>query len=199
MGWHCLWSSATSSLLFIYQIIYEYGETRWNNSGRGKLKNLEKNLSHCHFSTTCPTCTGQGANPDLCGKRSAANQLPEPRHGLSRDLSTFAFHQDNDYEWITGKFFVLAHRALNNSIEKSIFRKLIFDQLVKNFHPFYRTRRFITVFTKAHHRFLSWARATNQHPLPLFHFHFIFYLCLGLPSCLFPSGAFPIRIMHGAV
>jgi hypothetical protein len=33
--------------LFIPQI-YEYGE-RWNDIDRGMPKNLEKNLSQCHF------------------------------------------------------------------------------------------------------------------------------------------------------
>jgi hypothetical protein len=36
-------------LLFISQVIYEYGEPWWNDSDRVKPKNLEKNLSHFHF------------------------------------------------------------------------------------------------------------------------------------------------------
>jgi hypothetical protein len=36
-------------LLFVLQVIQEYGEPRWNDINRGKLKNLDKNLSHCHF------------------------------------------------------------------------------------------------------------------------------------------------------
>jgi hypothetical protein len=28
---------------------YEFGERRWNDIGRGKQKNSEKNLSQCHF------------------------------------------------------------------------------------------------------------------------------------------------------
>jgi hypothetical protein len=30
-------------------MIYEYGDTWWNDIDRGKLKNLEKNLSQCNF------------------------------------------------------------------------------------------------------------------------------------------------------
>jgi hypothetical protein len=30
-------------------MIYKYGEPQWNNTDREKLKNLEKNLSQCHF------------------------------------------------------------------------------------------------------------------------------------------------------
>jgi hypothetical protein len=45
-----------------------------------------------------------------------------------------------------------------NSMEHSCFsEKLIVTQLVKLF-SFYRTKRFITVFTTARHWFLSWAR-----------------------------------------
>jgi hypothetical protein len=28
---------------------YEYGQPWWNDIDRGKLKYLERNLSHCHF------------------------------------------------------------------------------------------------------------------------------------------------------
>jgi hypothetical protein len=48
--------------------------------------------------------------------------------------------------------------------------KLIVTQPVKKFPCFYGTQRFINVFTKAHHRFLSWARCiqlTLSHRWPL--------------------------------
>jgi hypothetical protein len=38
------------ALLFISQVIYQYGKPRWNENDRGKLKNLEKNLFPCHFA-----------------------------------------------------------------------------------------------------------------------------------------------------
>jgi hypothetical protein len=38
-----------TGLLFIPQMIYEYGEPYWNDIDNGKLKNSEKNLSQCHF------------------------------------------------------------------------------------------------------------------------------------------------------
>jgi hypothetical protein len=37
-----------TDILFIPQMIHEYGERRWNDIGRGKPKNSEKNLSQCH-------------------------------------------------------------------------------------------------------------------------------------------------------
>jgi hypothetical protein len=30
-------------------VIYEHGETWWNDIDKVKLRNLEKNLSYCHF------------------------------------------------------------------------------------------------------------------------------------------------------
>jgi hypothetical protein len=38
-----------TGLFFIPQMIYEYGELWWIDIDRGKLKNLEKILSQCHF------------------------------------------------------------------------------------------------------------------------------------------------------
>jgi hypothetical protein len=38
-----------TGLLFVPQMIYEYGERWWNDIDRGKLKNSEGNLPRCHF------------------------------------------------------------------------------------------------------------------------------------------------------
>jgi hypothetical protein len=38
-----------TGLLFIPHMIYESGEPWWNDINRRKPKNLEKNLSQCHF------------------------------------------------------------------------------------------------------------------------------------------------------
>jgi hypothetical protein len=37
-----------TGLLFNPQVIYEYVESRWNDTDRGKPKNSERNLSQCH-------------------------------------------------------------------------------------------------------------------------------------------------------
>jgi hypothetical protein len=39
----------SSETLFILQMIYEFGESWWNDIYRGKLKDLEKKPSHFHF------------------------------------------------------------------------------------------------------------------------------------------------------
>jgi hypothetical protein len=73
-----------------------------------------------------------------------------------------------------------------------ILEKLIVAQLVKKSPASYVSRRFITVFTRARHRSLSWAariQSTRFHPVS---WRFVLILsshvCLGLPGCLFPSG-----------
>jgi hypothetical protein len=35
---------ATNGLLFISEMIHEYGDPQWNDTDRGKPKNAEKNL-----------------------------------------------------------------------------------------------------------------------------------------------------------
>jgi hypothetical protein len=72
-------------------------------------------------------------------------------------------------------------------------------ELLKNFPAFYGTRRFITVFTRALHWSLSWARSIQSippHPTSLRSILILStHLRLGLPSGLFPSG-FPINIVY---
>jgi hypothetical protein len=43
-----------ASLLFIPQMIYEYGEPRWNYVDRGKPKNLECHFVHHRFNMNWP-------------------------------------------------------------------------------------------------------------------------------------------------
>jgi hypothetical protein len=45
----CLWTVATNWPMSIPQVIYVYGEPWWNDTDRGKLKNLDKNMSQYHF------------------------------------------------------------------------------------------------------------------------------------------------------
>jgi hypothetical protein len=75
-------------------------------------------------------------------------------------------------------------------------------QPLKNFPTFYGTRRFITVFTRALHWSLSWARSTQStpsHPIPLRSILILStHLRLGLPRGLLPSGFPPISYMHSS-
>jgi hypothetical protein len=72
-------------------------------------------------------------------------------------------------------------------------------QLLKNFPTFNGTWRFITVFTKALHWSLFWARSIQSvtpHPISLRSILILSTdLSLGFPSGLFRSG-FPIKILY---
>jgi hypothetical protein len=76
---------------------------------------------------------------------------------------------------------------------------LIGSQLVKKFPAVYETWRFITAFTNAGHLSVSWTRSIKSapsHPTSLRSILILsFYLSLGLPCVLFPSG-FPTKILY---
>jgi hypothetical protein len=77
--------------------------------------------------------------------------------------------------------------------------KLRVPQLVRKFPTFYRTRRFITAFTRDRHLFLYWARSIQPilpHPTSRRTILILFcHLQIGLPSGLLPSG-FPTKILY---
>jgi len=80
-----------------------------------------------------------------------------------------------------------------------LLEKLTVAQPVKTFPAFYGTWRFITVFTRAHHWPVSWARciqSTTLHPSFLRSSLILSsHLRLGLTSGLFPSD-FPTKILY---
>jgi hypothetical protein len=44
-----LWTAVTNGHIVHPQMLYGYGERRWNDIDRGKPNNSEKNMSQCHF------------------------------------------------------------------------------------------------------------------------------------------------------
>ena len=81
-------------------------------------------------------------------------------------------------------------------MERILLEKLTGSQLVTKFPTFYGTQGFIIAFTRARHLSLCWARSIQSMPPHLTSWRSILivssYLCLGLPSDLFPSG-FPTK------
>ena len=79
-------------------------------------------------------------------------------------------------------------------------RKLIDPQLVKKFSASYRTQRFTTMFTKAHHLSLSPVSSIHSKHSQIISFTsiqiFSSNLCLGLPRGLHPSGFPQTPYMH---
>jgi hypothetical protein len=84
----------------------------------------------------------------------------------------------------------------------ALLEKLPIVQLLKNFPAFYGTRRFISMFTRALHWSLSWARSLQSitsHPISLRSILILStHQLLGLPSVLFPFGFPPISYMHSS-
>jgi hypothetical protein len=91
------------------------------------------------------------------------------------------------------------HNLLSNSNDQSPSWETKNHTARQEIPRIYATRRSITVFTRAHHWFLSWDRCIGSksyhlislwfNPIPFTH------LDLGFPICLFPSGL-PTKFLY---
>jgi hypothetical protein len=112
--------------------------------------------------------------------------MRQPSLKASTWLETFVFLMKRDLLRIDWLIYLLTpwNRVLLENLTGS--------QLVKKFYSFYGTQKFITVLTSACHLSLSWASSIQfipPHPTSWRSILILFsYLCLGLPSDLFPSG-----------
>jgi hypothetical protein len=96
--------------------------------------------------------------------------------------------------WLCSRAYLLSY-----SWSWALLEELPILQLLKNFPEFYGTWRFVTVFTRALHWSLSWARWIQSIPsYPRYILILSTHLCLGLPNGPFPSG-FPTNILHAFV
>jgi hypothetical protein len=62
-------------IIIVFVVLFLVMEHRWNEIDRGKPKYLGKTYPSATLSTTNPTCTDPGSNPDLRARRLAANRL----------------------------------------------------------------------------------------------------------------------------
>jgi hypothetical protein len=103
-------------------------------------------------------------------------------HGLIK--SRFCKWLQNDYHYTQITHIELTPKG-------QVLQKLPVEQLLKNFQTFSWTQRFITMFTRALHWFLSWTRSIHSiPPLPICVTILILsaHLHLRLPNGLFPCG-----------
>jgi hypothetical protein len=65
-----------TGLLFIPQMIYEYGEPRWNNIDRDNRRTRRKTCPIASLSTTKPIWNDPGSNPGLRFERPSTRHRP---------------------------------------------------------------------------------------------------------------------------
>jgi hypothetical protein len=102
---------------------------------------------------------------------------------------------------IAGNFFTVRITVYLTPWIRVLLEKLVVTQLVKKYPAIYGTRKFITVFTRAHHRVPILSQMHQVYNfLPYFsriHFNIILPTSLDLPSGLFPrycfQWAFPVQ------
>jgi hypothetical protein len=76
MGWDYVSElRLPAGLLFNLQMIYEFGEPRWNDTDRENRRTRRKTCLSTTLPTTNPTWTDLGANPSLRGQRPATDHL----------------------------------------------------------------------------------------------------------------------------
>ena len=104
--------------------------------------------------------------------------------------------------WWPRYMILLEHVILTNLLtpwRRVLLEKLTGLQLVKKFHAFHGTRRFITALTSVRHLSLSWASPIQSiYPHPTSWKSILIlstHLRLGLPSGFLPSG-FPTKTLH---
>jgi hypothetical protein len=116
----------------------------------------------------------------------------KPRHLTALWASTACYRDSFTFSYlVTIYVIVLIPRSW-------VLEKPPVAQLLKSFPKCYGNREFITVFTRALHRSLSWARwiqSIQPRPICMKWILLSFHLLHCLPSGLFPSGS-PTKILY---
>ena len=108
-------------------------------------------------------------------------------HSITFQNPQVYFHFEN-----CSQFSLPQKQYIQTKFNKSRYWKLLVSQLFYKFVPFYGSRRFIIMFTKAYHRF----SLTQFTPFQLLSLWITPSLPLGLPSDLFPSDFPTIPHIH---
>jgi len=115
---------------------------------------------------------------------------------LTKSSFTTLFHYRLCHSLAPGQYMSWRNHT---PCSRVLLEKLTGFQTVKKLLEFYRTQKFITVFTSAHHPSLSWASSIQSiPPLPTSWRSILIlssHLCLSLPSGLSPSG-FPTKTLY---
>ena len=135
-------------------------------------------------------------NASCCSTLIGSAERPVLWHQMQETVREDGIGLNKAWSWWWSRRRI---KYLLTPYRRVLLSKLIGSKLVKKFPAFYRTRRFITIFTSARHLSLSWASSIQSippHPTS-WRSNFILssHLRLGLPSGLFPS-CFPTKTLY---
>ena len=135
--------------------------------------------------------------PATCPYPEPSRSIPCPHIPLSEYFNIILLSTPGSPKLLIPSIYLRAY--LLTPWSRVLLEKLLVSQLVKKFHPFYGTRKFITAITTARHLSLFWASSIQSippHPTSWRSiFLLYFHLPLGLPSGLFPS-VFPTKTLY---
>jgi len=135
-------------------------------------------------------------NASCCSTLIGSAERPVLWHQMQETVREDGIGLNKAWSWWWSRRRI---KYLLTPYRRVLLSKLIGSKLVKKFPAFYRTRRFITIFTSARHLSLSWASSIQSIPPHPTSWRSILisssHLRLGLPNGLFPSG-FPTKTLY---